>query len=68
MNYIYICDSREDPVYLTTLPSKLSAMERYQKYEASSVQELTVEEQNLLSVAYKNIIGNASGRLPSISH
>ena len=36
------------------------------KHEVSSVQELTVEERNLLSVAYKNVIDN--GRLPSISH
>jgi 14-3-3 protein epsilon len=34
------------------------------KSVASLDMELTVEERNLLSVAYKNVIGTAQGNLP----
>ncbi|KAI9434420.1 14-3-3 protein [Lactarius indigo] len=53
-------ESREDSVYLAKLAEQA---ERYEemvenmKRVASSDQELTVEERNLLSVAYKNVIG-----------
>ena len=52
--------SREDSVYLAKLAEQA---ERYEemvenmKTVASSGQELSVEERNLLSVAYKNVIG-----------
>ncbi|KAF3907758.1 hypothetical protein AA313_de0209719 [Arthrobotrys entomopaga] len=52
--------SHEDAVYLAKLAEQA---ERYEemvenmKTVASSNQELTVEERNLLSVAYKNVIG-----------
>ncbi|KAJ7740879.1 14-3-3 protein [Mycena olivaceomarginata] len=63
-------DSREDSVYLAKLAEQA---ERYEemvenmKRVASSDQELTVEERNLLSVAYKNVIGarRASWRIVS---
>ncbi|KAF9651728.1 14-3-3 1 protein [Thelephora ganbajun] len=62
--------SREDSVYLAKLAEQA---ERYEemvenmKRVASSDQELTVEERNLLSVAYKNVIGarRASWRIVS---
>ena len=62
--------SREDSVYLAKLAEQA---ERYEemvesmKAVASSGQELTVEERNLLSVAYKNVIGarRASWRIVS---
>jgi len=62
--------SREDSVYLAKLAEQA---ERYEemvenmKHVASSDQELTVEERNLLSVAYKNVIGarRASWRIVS---
>ncbi|KAE9404807.1 14-3-3 protein [Gymnopus androsaceus JB14] len=63
-------ESREDSVYLAKLAEQA---ERYEemvenmKRVASSDQELTVEERNLLSVAYKNVIGarRASWRIVS---
>ncbi|CAG8439847.1 7376_t:CDS:2 [Ambispora gerdemannii] len=63
-------DSREDYVYLAKLAEQA---ERYEemvenmKQVASADQELTVEERNLLSVAYKNVIGarRASWRIVS---
>ena len=62
--------SREDSVYLAKLAEQA---ERYEemvesmKEVASSGQELSVEERNLLSVAYKNVIGarRASWRIIS---
>ncbi|KAF9327961.1 14-3-3 protein [Podila minutissima] len=62
--------SREDHVYLAKLAEQA---ERYEemvenmKKVAFSEQELTVEERNLLSVAYKNVIGarRASWRIVS---
>ncbi|EEB07183.1 14-3-3 family protein Rad24 [Schizosaccharomyces japonicus yFS275] len=62
--------SREDAVYLAKLAEQA---ERYEgmvesmKSVASMDQELTVEERNLLSVAYKNVIGarRASWRIVS---
>ncbi|ESW96184.1 hypothetical protein KL921_002758 [Ogataea angusta] len=62
--------SREDSVYLAKLAEQA---ERYEemvenmKAVASSGQELSVEERNLLSVAYKNVIGarRASWRIVS---
>ncbi|CAG8455011.1 3093_t:CDS:10 [Ambispora leptoticha] len=62
--------SREDYVYLAKLAEQA---ERYEemvenmKQVASADQELTVEERNLLSVAYKNVIGarRASWRIVS---
>lgn len=63
--------SREDSVYLAKLAEQA---ERYEemvdnmKAVASSGQELSVEERNLLSVAYKNVIGarRASWRIVSL--
>jgi len=63
-------ESREDSVYLAKLAEQA---ERYEemvenmKRVASSDQELTVEERNLLSVAYKKVIGarRASWRIVS---
>ncbi|CCK71251.1 14-3-3 family protein BMH1 KNAG_0G01940 [Huiozyma naganishii CBS 8797] len=62
--------SREDSVYLAKLTEQA---ERYEemvenmKAVASAGQELSVEERNLLSVAYKNVIGGrrASWRIVS---
>ena len=62
--------TREDSVYLAKLAEQA---ERYEemvenmKAVASSGQELSVEERNLLSVAYKNVIGarRASWRIVS---
>ena len=62
--------SREDSVFLTKLAEQA---ERYEemvenmKDVASAGQELSVEERNLLSVAYKNVIGarRASWRIVS---
>ncbi|KAG5440351.1 hypothetical protein PCANB_001921 [Pneumocystis canis] len=62
--------TREDSVYLAKLAEQA---ERYEemvenmKTVASNDQELTVEERNLLSVAYKNVIGarRASWRIVS---
>jgi 14-3-3 protein epsilon len=62
--------TREDYVYLAKLAEQA---ERYEemvenmKQVASADQELTVEERNLLSVAYKNVIGarRASWRIVS---
>ena len=62
--------TREDSVYLAKLAEQA---ERYEemvenmKRIASSDEELTVEERNLLSVAYKNVIGarRASWRIVS---
>ncbi|KAJ3826755.1 14-3-3 protein [Lentinula raphanica] len=63
-------ESREDSVYLAKLAEQA---ERYEemvenmKRVASTDEELTVEERNLLSVAYKNVIGarRASWRIVS---
>ncbi|CAG8500024.1 11649_t:CDS:2 [Paraglomus brasilianum] len=62
--------SREDSVYLAKLAEQAERYEEmveYMKQVASSDQELTVEERNLLSVAYKNVIGarRASWRIVS---
>ncbi len=62
--------SREDSVYLAKLAEQA---ERYEemvesiKAVAASGEELTIEERNLLSVAYKNVIGarRASWRIVS---
>lgn len=62
--------SREDSVYLAKLAEQA---ERYEemvenmKAVSSSGQELSIEERNLLSVAYKNVIGarRASWRIVS---
>ncbi|WFD00614.1 hypothetical protein MYAM1_003365 [Malassezia yamatoensis] len=71
LNYrLSMTQSREDSVYLAKLAEQA---ERYEemvenmKRVASSNQELTVEERNLLSVAYKNVIGarRASWRIVS---
>ncbi|ETS62470.1 hypothetical protein PaG_03090 [Moesziomyces aphidis] len=69
-SYFTMPESREDSVYLAKLAEQA---ERYEemvenmKRVASSDQELTVEERNLLSVAYKNVIGarRASWRIVS---
>ncbi|KAI0032363.1 14-3-3 protein [Vararia minispora EC-137] len=75
-------ESREDSVYLAKLaeqaeryegpfplayPRSPTRMVENMKRVASSDQELTVEERNLLSVAYKNVIGarRASWRIVS---
>ncbi|MCJ1483552.1 14-3-3 protein [Schaereria dolodes] len=50
----------EDHVYLAKLAEQAERYEEmveYMKNVASADQELTVEERNLLSVAYKNVIG-----------
>jgi len=68
--HLTMSQSREDSVYLAKLAEQA---ERYEemvenmKRVASSDQELTVEERNLLSVAYKNVIGarRASWRIVS---
>lgn len=63
-------ESREDSVYLAKLAEQAERYEEmveHTKAVASSDQELTVEERNLLSVAYKNVIGSrrASWRIAS---
>jgi len=53
-------ESCEDSIYLAKLAKQAEQYEEMvenMKCVASSDQELTVEERNLLSVAYKNIIG-----------
>jgi len=70
ISFFNMPESREDSVYLAKLAEQA---ERYEemvenmKRVASSDQELTVEERNLLSVAYKNVIGarRASWRIVS---
>jgi 14-3-3 protein epsilon len=62
--------TREDSVYLAKLAEqaeRYDEMVNNMKRVASSDQELTVEERNLLSVAYKNVIGarRASWRIVS---
>ncbi|KAL3856775.1 hypothetical protein ACJMK2_011494 [Sinanodonta woodiana] len=61
---------REDQVYMAKLAEqaeRYDEMVEYMKKVASMDQELTVEERNLLSVAYKNVIGarRASWRILS---
>jgi len=63
-------DSRADNVYMAKLAEqaeRYDEMVEYMKKVASVNQELTVEERNLLSVAYKNVIGSrrASWRIVS---
>ena len=67
-----MAESREENVYLAKLAEQaerydemVEAMEKVAK--TVSVEELTVEERNLLSVAYKNVIGarRASWRIVS---
>ncbi|KAF9462569.1 14-3-3 domain-containing protein [Collybia nuda] len=64
------CDSRKDSVYFAKLAEQAKRYEEMVENMdsvASSDQELTVEECNLLSVAYKNVIGarRASWRIVS---
>ncbi|KAJ6582016.1 14-3-3 protein epsilon [Mycena capillaripes] len=64
------CQSRKDSVYLAKLAQQAEhceGMAENMKRVASSDQELTVEECNLLSVAYKNVISahRASWRIVS---
>ncbi|KAJ7654075.1 14-3-3 domain-containing protein, partial [Mycena polygramma] len=52
--------SREDYVYLAKLAAQAERYEemvKNMKHIASSDQELTAAERNLLSVAYNNVIG-----------
>jgi len=63
-------ETREDNVYLAKLAEQAERYEEmveHMKLVASIQQELTVEERNLLSVAYKNVIGarRASWRIVS---
>ncbi|KAB5594195.1 hypothetical protein CTheo_2411 [Ceratobasidium theobromae] len=69
---VQMAESREDSVYLAKLAEQAERYEDPEMVEnmkrvASSDQELTVEERNLLSVAYKNVIGarRASWRIVS---
>ena len=62
--------SREDSIYMAKLAEqaeRFDEMVGYMKDIAKTGQELTVEERNLLSVAYKNVIGarRASWRIVS---
>ncbi|EGF99741.1 uncharacterized protein MELLADRAFT_73328 [Melampsora larici-populina 98AG31] len=62
--------SREDSVYMAKLAEqaeRYDEMVTYMKDVAKLDQELTIEERNLLSVAYKNVIGarRASWRIVS---
>ncbi|OAV98919.1 protein BMH2, variant [Puccinia triticina 1-1 BBBD Race 1] len=62
--------SREDSVYMAKLAEqaeRYDEMVTYMKDVAKLNQELTIEERNLLSVAYKNVIGarRASWRIVS---
>jgi len=53
-------DSREDSVFMAKLAEqaeRFDEMINYMKKISQMDVELTVEERNLLSVAYKNIIG-----------
>uniref|UniRef100_A0A804LUD0 14-3-3 domain-containing protein n=1 Tax=Zea mays TaxID=4577 RepID=A0A804LUD0_MAIZE len=68
--------SREDNVYMAKLAEQAERYEEMVEYmekvaKTVDVEELTVEERNLLSVAYKNVIGarRASWRIiSSIEH
>jgi 14-3-3 protein epsilon len=64
--------SREDNVYMAKLSEQAERYEEMVEYmekvaKTVDVEELTVEERNLLSVAYKNVIGarRASWRIVS---
>jgi 14-3-3 protein epsilon len=67
-------DSREDLVFLAKLceqAERYQEMVDYMKKVAALKQELSVEERNLLSVAYKNVIGSRRGAwrvISSIEH
>ncbi|KAJ6447397.1 14-3-3 protein [Mycena sanguinolenta] len=60
-------ESREDSVYLVKLAEQAEQMVKNMKRIVSSDPELTVEERNLLYIAYKNLIGarRASWRIVS---
>jgi 14-3-3 protein epsilon len=65
-----MADSREENVYMAKLAEQAERYEemvQYMKKVAVLDQELTVEERNLVSVAYKNVIGTrrASWRIVS---
>jgi len=65
-----MADSREESVYMAKLAEqaeRYDEMVSYMKKVACLDQELTVEERNLVSVAYKNVIGarRASWRIVS---
>jgi 14-3-3 protein epsilon len=65
-----MADSREENVYMAKLAEQAERYEemvQYMKKVAMLDQELTVEERNLVSVAYKNVIGarRASWRIVS---
>lgn len=67
---VIMSDSREENVYLAKLAEQAERYEEmvtYMKKVACLDQELTVEERNLVSVAYKNVIGarRASWRIVS---
>ena len=54
--------SREEHVYLSKLAEqaeRYDEMAEHMKAVAQSNQELSVEERNLISVAYKNAVGSA---------
>ncbi|EDR21727.1 hypothetical protein, conserved [Entamoeba dispar SAW760] len=62
--------SREDLVYLSKLAEqseRYEEMVQYMKQVAEMGTELSVEERNLISVAYKNVVGSrrASWRIIS---
>jgi 14-3-3 protein epsilon len=64
------CEQRDDNIYMAKLAEqaeRYDEMVEYMKFVAQEDQELTVEERNLLSVAYKNVIGSrrASWRVVS---
>jgi len=66
-----MADSREENVYMAKLAEQAERYEEMvefmEKVAKVDVEELTVEERNLLSVAYKNVIGarRASWRIIS---
>jgi len=65
-----MADSREDSIYTARLAEqaeRYDEMAESMKRVAQLAQELSVEERNLLSVAYKNVIGSRRASLRIIS-
>jgi len=65
-----MADSREDFIYTSRLAEqaeRYDEMAEAMKKVAEMKQELSVEERNLLSVAYKNVVGSRRASLRIIS-